>query len=55
MIDTYLDRLIDLALDEDLGAAGDITTMSFISVTVSARVSTGPRLSTIGNRPPIFT
>ncbi len=30
MIDTYLDRLIDLALDEDLGAAGDITTDALV-------------------------
>lgn len=30
MIDTYLDRLIDLALDEDLGAAGDVTTQSVV-------------------------
>lgn len=30
MIDTFLDRLIDLALDEDLGAAGDVTTRSVV-------------------------
>ena len=36
-------------------AAGAITTISFMSVTVSARVSTGPPLSTIGKRPAIFT
>jgi nicotinate-nucleotide pyrophosphorylase (carboxylating) len=28
--DAYLDRLIDLALDEDLGAAGDVTTDALI-------------------------
>lgn len=28
--DSYLDRLIDLALDEDLGAAGDVTTDALI-------------------------
>ena len=27
---TYLDRLIDLALDEDLGAAGDVTTLALV-------------------------
>lgn len=30
MIDTFLDRLIDLALDEDLGAAGDVTTQATV-------------------------
>jgi len=30
MIDSHLDRMIDLALDEDLGAAGDITTLSLV-------------------------
>ena len=30
MIDLHLDRMIDLALDEDLGAAGDITTLSLV-------------------------
>ncbi len=31
MIDNYLDRLIDLALDEDLGAAGDITSTALVT------------------------
>ncbi len=30
MIDLHLDRMIDLARDEDLGAAGDITTLSLV-------------------------
>jgi nicotinate-nucleotide pyrophosphorylase (carboxylating) len=30
MIDLHLDRLIDLSLDEDLGAAGDITTLALV-------------------------
>lgn len=30
MNDVYLDRLIDLALDEDLGSAGDVTTMALV-------------------------
>ena len=30
MIDLHLDRMIDLALDEDLGAAGDITTSALV-------------------------
>ena len=29
-VNTFLDRLIDLALDEDMGAAGDITTSALI-------------------------
>jgi nicotinate-nucleotide pyrophosphorylase (carboxylating) len=31
MKDPFLDRLIDLALDEDLGAAGDVTTRALVS------------------------
>lgn len=30
MPDAYLDRLIDLALDEDLGSAGDVTTAALV-------------------------
>jgi nicotinate-nucleotide pyrophosphorylase (carboxylating) len=30
MNDVYLDRLIDLALDEDLGSAGDVTTTALV-------------------------
>lgn len=30
MSDVYLDRLIDLALDEDLGSAGDVTTSALV-------------------------
>ncbi len=30
MNDTHLDRLIDLALDEDLGSAGDVTTRALV-------------------------
>ena len=30
MKDAYLDRLIDLALDEDLGSAGDVTTQALV-------------------------
>jgi nicotinate-nucleotide pyrophosphorylase (carboxylating) len=30
MADAYLDRLIDLALDEDLGSAGDVTTAALV-------------------------
>jgi nicotinate-nucleotide pyrophosphorylase (carboxylating) len=32
-----LDRLIDLALDEDLGAAGDVTTMALVPASARAR------------------
>ncbi len=35
--DAYLDRLIDLALDEDLGAAGDVTTDALIDPSVAGR------------------
>lgn len=31
MVDLHLDRLIDVALDEDLGAAGDITTDALVA------------------------
>jgi nicotinate-nucleotide pyrophosphorylase (carboxylating) len=31
MTDAFLDRLLDLALDEDLGAAGDVTTAALVS------------------------
>ncbi len=31
MRDSHLDRLIDLALDEDLGAAGDVTTSALVA------------------------
>ena len=29
-MNSYLDRLIDLALDEDLGSAGDVTTSALV-------------------------
>ncbi|MBL8951201.1 MAG: carboxylating nicotinate-nucleotide diphosphorylase [Myxococcaceae bacterium] len=35
--DAYLDRLIDLALDEDLGAAGDVTTDALIDPKAQGR------------------
>lgn len=33
----YLDRLIDLALDEDLGAAGDVTTLALVPADAKGR------------------
>lgn len=36
-MNTFLDRLIDLALDEDLGAAGDITTSALIPAAAQGR------------------
>src|SRR5258706_13059735 len=35
--DAYLDRLIDLALDEDLGAAGDVTTEALVDPETDGR------------------
>ncbi len=35
--DSYLDRLIDLALDEDLSAAGDVTTVALVTPEVQGR------------------
>lgn len=35
--DSFIDRLIDLALEEDLGAAGDLTTAATVSPTVRGR------------------
>ncbi len=35
--DAFLDRLIDLALDEDLGAAGDVTTLALVSPDVRGK------------------
>jgi nicotinate-nucleotide pyrophosphorylase (carboxylating) len=34
---SHLDRLIDLALDEDLGAAGDVTTLALVPVDARGR------------------
>ncbi len=36
-MNSYLDRLIDLALDEDLGSAGDVTTSSLVPVDAAGR------------------
>ncbi len=37
MNDAYLDRLIDLALDEDLGSAGDVTTKALVPAGMKGR------------------
>jgi nicotinate-nucleotide pyrophosphorylase (carboxylating) len=37
VIDPYLDRLIDLALEEDLGSAGDVTTKALVAPGVRGR------------------
>ncbi len=37
MKDPFLDRLIDLALDEDLGSAGDVTTSALVPVGAKGR------------------
>lgn len=35
--DSYLDRLIDLSLDEDLGSAGDVTTLALVPADTAGR------------------